>query len=135
MRGFPEKYKNKIETLKRAIIIRSPLRSELGDDNISIEFTGFDYDESKDIFYELSFEVTVTNADCDDCDFDSETLGNRLVEIQKDLWKSARLKVGPQLSIGGGNSCRGIITYELDFRRDEFTKIVFGLVYDPDSTY
>jgi hypothetical protein len=52
-RNFPEKYKSKLETLKRAIIIRSPLRSELGDGNISIELADWDYDQSKEQFYEL----------------------------------------------------------------------------------
>ena len=70
MRNFPEKYKSKLETLKRAIIIRSPLRSELGDGNISIELADWDYDQSKEQFYELHLEVTITNVECEDCYFE-----------------------------------------------------------------
>jgi hypothetical protein len=48
------------------------------------------------------------------------------------LMKSAKLKVGPELQIGGGNNLRGIVTHEVDFKNGDFRKIVFGLVYDPD---
>lgn len=129
-RNFPEKYKSKVETLKRAIIIRSPLRSELGDDNISIELADWDYDQSKEQFYEIHFEVTITNIECEDCYFDG--IGDELNVLIEKLRKSAKLKVGPQLQVGGGNNLRGITTYEVDFKNGDFRKIVFGLIYDPD---
>jgi hypothetical protein len=130
MRNFPEKYKSKIETLKRAIIIRSPLRSELGDGNISIELADWDYDQSKEQFYELHFEVTITNVECEDCYFGG--IGEELINLMEKLMKSAKLKVGPELQVGGGNNLRGIVTHEVDFKNGDFRKIVFGLVYDPD---
>lgn len=129
-RNFPLQYKSKLETLKRAIIIRSPLRSELGDGNISIELTDWDYDQSKDQFYELHFEVTITNVECEDCYFDG--IGKELNNLTEKLMKSAKLKVGPELQVGGGNNLRGIVTHEVDFKNGDFRKIVFGLVYDPN---
>ena len=129
-RNFPEKYKSKLETLKRAIIIRSPLRSELGDGNISIELADWDYDQSKEQFYELHLEVTITNVECEDCYF--EGISEELNVLMEKLMKSAKLKVGPELQVGGGNNLRGIVTHEVDFKNGDFRKIVFGLVYDPD---
>lgn len=130
--NFPEKYKNKLETIKRAIIVRSPLRSEIGDNNISIKLTDWDYNQSKEQFYELTFEVTITSYECEDCYFEVEELGRELEKIVSKLFKSAKLKIGPQLSIGGGNCLRGIVTHEIDFKNGEFKKIVFGLIYDPE---
>ena len=46
--------------------------------------------------------------------------------------KSAKLKVGSELQVGGGNSLRGIVIHEIDFSNGNFRKIVFGLVYDPN---
>jgi len=129
-RNFPEKYKSKVETLKRAIIIRSPLRSELGDDNISIVLADWDYDERKEQFYEIHFEVTITSVECEDCYFDG--ISDELNVLIEKLRKSAKLKVGPQLQVGGGNNLRGIVTHEVDFINGDFKKIVFGLIYDPD---
>lgn len=132
-RNFPEKYKSKLETLKRAIIIRSPLRSELGDSNISIELSDWDYDQSKEQFYEIHLEVTITNFECEDCYFEGGMkIGEELNYLMEQLFKSAKLKVGPQLQIGGGNNLRGIVTHEVEFRNEDFKKIVFGLVYDPN---
>ena len=134
-RNFPEKYKNKLETLKRAIIIRSPLRSELGDSNISIELADWDYDQSNEEFYEIHLEVTITNVECEDCYFEGRMIGEELNVLIEKLYKSAKLKVGPQLQIGGGNNLRGIVTHEVEFRNEDFKKIVLGLVYDPNSSY
>lgn len=131
-RNFPQKYKSKLETLKRAIIIRSPLRSELGDNNISIELADWDYDQSKEQFYEISLEVTITNVECEDCYFEGGMIGEELNVLIEKLYKSAKLKVGPQLQIGGGDNLRGIVTHEVEFRNGDFKKIVFGLIYDPD---
>lgn len=132
-RNFPEKYKSKLETLKRAIIIRSPLRSELGDDNISIELADWDYNQSGEEFYEIHLEVTITDVECEDCYFEGGMkIGEELNILIEKLYKSAKLKVGPQLQIGGGNNLRGIVTHEVEFRNEDFKKIVFGLVYDPD---
>lgn len=132
-RNFPEKYKSKLETLKRAIIIRSPLRSELGDNNISIELADWDYNQSGEEFYEIHLEVTITNFECEDCYFEGGMkIGEELNYLMAQLFKSAKLKVGPQLQIGGGNNLRGIVTHEVEFRNEDFKKIVFGLVYDPN---
>ena len=132
-RNFPEKYKSKLETLKRAIIIRSPLRSELGDSNISIELADWDYDQSKEQFYEIHLEVTITDVECEDCYFEGGMkIGEELNVLMEKLMKSAKLKVGPELQVGGGNNLRGIVTHEVDFKNSDFRKIVFGLVYDPD---
>ena len=136
MRNFPEKYKSKLETLKRAIIIRSPLRSELGDSNISIELADWDYDQSKEQFYELHFEVIITNVECEDCYFEGGIkIGEELNVLIEKLYKSAKLKVGSQLQIGGGNNLRGVVLHEVEFRNGDFKKIVLGLVYDPNYSY
>jgi hypothetical protein len=132
-RNFPEKYKSKLETLKRAIIIRSPLRSELGDSNISIELADWDYDQSKEQFYEIHFEVIITNVECEDCYFDG--IGDELNNLTEKLMKSAKLKVGPELQVGGGNNLRGVVLHEVEFRNGDFKKIVLGLVYDPNYSY
>ena len=135
-RNFPEKYKSKLETLKRAIIIRSPLRSELGDSNISIELADCDYDQSKEQFYEIHLEVTITNVECEDCYFEGGIkIGEELNVLIEKLYKSAKLKVGSQLQIGGGNNLRGVVLHEVEFRNGDFKKIVLGLVYDPNSSY
>ena len=135
-RNFPEKYKSKLETFKRAIIIRSPLRSELGDSNISIELADWDYDQSKEQFYEIHFEVTITNFECEDCYFEGGMkIGEELNVLIEKLYKSAKLKVGPQLQIGGGNNLRGVVLHEVEFRNGDFKKIVLGLVYDPNYSY
>jgi len=134
-RNFPEKYKSKLETLKRAIIIRSPLRSELGDSNVSIELADWDYDQSNEEFYEIHLEVTITNVECEDCYFEPEKIGEEIDSLANKLYKSAKLKVGTQLQIGGGNNLRGIVAHEVEFRNGDFKKIVFGLVYDPSSSY
>lgn len=135
-RNFPEKYKSKLETLKRAIIIRSPLRSELGDSNISIELADWDYDQSKEQFYEIHLEVTITNVGCEDCYFEGGIkIGEELNVLIEKLYKSAKLKVGSQLQIGGGNNLRGVVLHEVEFRNGDFKKIVLGLVYDPNYSY
>ena len=123
---FPEKYKNKLETLKRAIIIRSPLRSDLA---------YFDYNSSEDKFYNLYLLVTITDVDCQNCFFEPKEIGDVLDDFETELMKSARLKVGSQLSIGGGNSLRGIGTNEVHFVDGEFKKIVFELVYDTELNW
>jgi hypothetical protein len=132
-RNFPEKYKSKLETLKRAIIIRSPLKSELGDNNISIEVVDWDYNQSNEQFYEIHLEVIITNVECEDCYFEGGIkIGEELNDLMEKLMKSAKLKVGSELQVGGGNSLRGIVIHEVDFSNGNFRKIVFGLVYDPN---
>ena len=56
-RIFPQKYIQKIEDIKRLVLIRSKLLSEFGNEGVKMELDDYSYDQKLDIFHELIFFV------------------------------------------------------------------------------
>ena len=69
-RIFPQKYIQKIEDIKRLVLIRSKLLSEFGNEGVKMELDDYSYDQKLDIFHELIFTIDLKSIDCDDCDIE-----------------------------------------------------------------
>jgi hypothetical protein len=134
---LPQDYLNRIEIIKKAILIRSGFLSEFGNKDVKIELSDFDYEEKDGQlnFNELSFDLTITNLDCLDCDFEIDALHSELKTLHDRLIKSCKFGLTSDLKIKNGFDLRGIITHEIYLRHSTFDKIVFGLYFDPAGFY
>lgn len=132
---LPQEYLNRIETIKKAILIRSGFLSEFGNRDVRIELSDLDYEERDGElnFIELSFELTITNLDCDDCDFEIDAIHSELKTLHDKIFKACKFGLTRDLKIKNGLDLRGILTHEIYMRNSSFDKIVFGLYFDPES--
>lgn len=132
---LPQDYLNRIEIIKKAILIRSGFLSEFGNKDVKIELSDLDYEERDGElnFIELSFELTITNLECDDCDFEIDSIHHELKILYNRLYKACSFGLTNDLRIKNGLDLRGILTHEIHMRNSSFDKIVFGLYFDPES--
>jgi hypothetical protein len=113
MRGLPEKYNPKIETIKRAILVRSGFLSEFGN-KVSLELTGGDATRigstEKFKIYELFFTLEIKDVlDCPDCAHNPNEILDVITEYQEKVYKAAKFYVDEELTIKSGNSLRGVL--------------------------
>jgi len=131
--SLPQEYLTRIETIKKLILVRSGFLSEFGNRDVRIELSDLDYEEKDGQlnFIELSFELTITNLDCGDCDFEIDAIHSELKTLHDRLFKACKFGLTNDLKIKNGLDLRGILTHELYMRNSTFDKIVFGLYFDP----
>lgn len=139
MKNFPEKYRQKLETIKRAILIRSGMLSEYGD-NIELRLVNYDLTkidgQNETKFYELVFLLRIkTNIDCSDCAHNSEDIIIALNEVKNKIYKGATFYIDEDLTIKSGNSLRGILTTSFNYYWDDIEDIEFELFYDVGESY
>jgi hypothetical protein len=139
MRGLPEKYNPKIETIKRAILIRSGLLSEFGN-KVSLELTGYDANRTNNIenlkIYELIFTLEINGVlDCPDCAHEPNDIIYVITEYQTKIYKAAKFYVGEDLTIKSGNSLRGVLVNGFRFSWDEIHNTQFEIFFDVASDY
>lgn len=132
---LPQEYLSRIETIKKLILLRSGFLSEFGNKDVKIELVDFDYREKDNQlnFIELNFDLTITNLDCGDCDFEIDAIHSELKTLQNRLNKACRFGLTSDLRLKNGFDLRGILTHEINMRYSTFDKIVFGLYFDPES--
>lgn len=134
---FPEKYKSKIETIKRAILIRSGLMSEFGN-KVSLELINFDSNSNKEVtkFYELIFSLEIKGViDCRDCAHNPGNIMDSIDVYHDKLFKSAVFHIDDNLTIKSGNSLRGILVTAFNYSWDEITNLQFEIFYDVGEEY
>jgi hypothetical protein len=139
MKGLPEKYNPKIETIKRAILVRSGLMSEFGN-KVSIELTGGDANRIGSIenfkIYELVFSLEINDVlDCLDCAHNPNEILDVITEYQEKVYKAAKFYVDNELTIKSGNSLRGVLVNGFKFHWDEITNVSFEIFFDVASSY
>ena len=139
MRGLPEKYYPKIETIKRAILVRSGLLSEFGN-KISLELTGSDATRiagnEKIKIYELIFTLEINGVlDCPDCAHEPNDIINVITEYQTKIYKAAKFYVDEDLTIKSGNSLRGVLVNGFKFNWDEIHNAQFEIFFDVANNY
>ena len=139
MRGLPEKYNSKIETIKRAILVRSGLMSEFGN-KISLELTGSDATRisgaEKIKIYELIFTLEINGVlDCPDCAHEPNDIINVITEYQTKIYKAAKFYVDEDLTIKSGNSLRGVLVNGFKFNWDEIYNLQLEIFFDVANDY
>lgn len=130
-RIFPQKYIQKIEDIKRLVLIRSKLLSEFGNEGVKIELDDYSYDQKLDIFHELIFNVELKYIDCDDCDIEIDYLADTIKNYNSKIINGLKFKVTPKLDIVSGDSTRGVLLSEITYKFSEIQKLSFGVFIDP----
>lgn len=136
MKKIPERYRSKIETIKKAVLIRSGLLSQYKND-IKIELINYDFAGDEEItFYELVFLVTIKNGiECLDCSHETDDIIEIIQEIQNKLYEAGRFKLDNDLNVKSGNSLRGSTVDGFSYHFDEIKNLEIGIYYDIDSDY
>jgi hypothetical protein len=139
MRGLPEKYNPKIETIKRAILVRSGFLSEFGN-KVSLELTGGDATRigstEKFKIYELFFTLEIKDVlDCPDCAHNPNEILDVITEYQEKVYKAAKFYVDEELTIKSGNSLRGVLVNGFKFHWDEIHNVQFEIFFDVANNY
>lgn len=139
MRGLPEKYYPKIETIKRAILVRSGLLSEFGN-KVSLELTGSDATRISGVekikIYELIFTLEINGVlDCPDCAHEPNDIINVITEYQTKIYKAAKFYVDEDLTIKSGNSLRGVLVNGFKFNWDEIYNLQLEIFFDVANDY
>jgi hypothetical protein len=131
---IPEKYLQKIEVIKKAILVRSQLLSEHGK-NVKIEVSNIDY--NKDLVYEIIFDLEITGiVSCDDCAHFPEQISEVIEEYIKRVYDASRFALDKNdLSIKNGNSLRGVLVDSFNFNFDEITGLTLSIFFDPAESY
>jgi len=130
-RIFPQKYIQKIEDIKRLVLIRSKLLSEFGNEGVKIELDDYSYDQKLDIFHELIFNIDLKSIDCDDCDIEIDYLADTIKNYNSKIINGLKFKVTPKLDIVSGDSTRGVLVSEITYKFSEIQKLSFGVFIDP----
>jgi len=139
MRGLPEKYNQKIETIKRAILVRSGFMSEFGN-KVSLELTGGDASgyggTEKFKIYELVFTLEINEVlDCPDCAHNPDEILDVITEYQEKIYKAAKFYVDEDLTIKSGNSLRGVLVNGFRFSWDEIHNLQLEIFFDVANDY
>ena len=134
MKKIPEKYRSKIETIKRAILVRSGLLSEFGK-NITIELTNYDFQNIVTVenpkFYELVFLLKInTTLECYDCAHNPDDIMETIHSVFNKVYKAARFFIDDDLIIKNGSSLRGVLVDKFRFGFDEINDLGFSIFYD-----
>ena len=98
-RIFPQKYIQKIEDIKRLVLIRSKLLSEFGNEGVKMELDDYSYDQKLDIFHELIFTIDLKYIDCDDCDIEIDSLADTIKNYNDKIINGSRFGVTSKLDI------------------------------------
>jgi hypothetical protein len=139
MKKIPEKYKSKIETIKRAILVRSGLLSEFGN-KVSLELTGYDgnrisLDENFK-FYELIFTLEINEVlDCPDCAHNPDDIMEIINLVSDKVYKAAKFFIDDDLMIKNGNSLRGVLVNSFKFNWDEIHNLQLEIFFDVANNY
>jgi hypothetical protein len=134
-RIFPQKYIQKIEDIKRLVLIRSKLLSEFGNEGVKMELDDYSYDQKLDIFHELIFTIDLKYIDCDDCDIEIDSLADTIKNYNDKIINGSRFKVTSKLDIVNGDTTRGVLLSEISYKFSEIQKLSFGLFIDPDVNF
>jgi hypothetical protein len=137
MKRLPEIYNKKIDIIKKVILTRSGFLSEFGMTNISIDLIDSTYHlESNEFkFTELIFEVGLKGIDCDDCDFELESIMGLIESYKERLYEAASIFIDENLKVKNGNCLRGLLNFQIDYSNSTINKVVFGVFFDVGSAY
>lgn len=131
---IPEQYLQKIETIKKAILVRSGLLSEYGQ-NVKIEAVNMDY--SNEFVYEILFEIKIKDhINCDECMHFPENISETIAEYVDRVQSASSFGLdNKNLSIKNGNSLRGVLVDNFKYSFDEIIDLTLTVFYDPGSNY
>ena len=133
-RRIPEKYLQKIEVIKKAILVRSQLLSEHGK-NVKIEVSNMDY--SNDTVYEIIFDLEINDIiNCDDCAHFPEQISEVIDGYVNRVHEASRFALDKNdLSIKNGNSLRGVLVDSFNYSFDEIRGLTLSIFFDPAESY
>jgi len=130
---IPEKYLQKIETIKKAILVRSQLLSEFGKD-VKIEVSNMDY--GSDVVFEIVFDIEIKGIiDCADCSHFPEQILEVIQEYQEKVYNASTFYLDNDLTIKNGNSLRGVLVDSFNYNFSEISNLTFSIFFDPDDNY
>ena len=130
---IPEKYLQKIETIKKAILVRSQLLSEFGKD-VKIEVLNLDY--NSEVTYEIVLELEIKGIiDCADCSHFPEQILEVIQEYQEKVYNASTFYLDNDLTIKNGNSLRGVLVDSFNYNFSEISNLTFSIFFDPGDNY
>jgi hypothetical protein len=138
MKQIPQELQTRIETLKNYVTVNLGLNPQIdrGDILIQLDNIDFDWKEGKKRVYEISLGLTIKNADCDNCDFEPDAIGDNLKWYFNVVQEICQVGLSRDLKLNKKtNSFRGIIIHEVNLSYSEFSEITLGLFWDPEEAY
>jgi hypothetical protein len=130
---IPEKYLQKIETIKKAILVRSQLLSEFGKD-VKIEVLNMDY--NSEVTYEIVLELEIKGIiDCPDCAHFPEHILRVMEEYREKVYLASTFYLDKDLTIKSGHSLRGVLVDSFNYNFDQITNLTFSIFFDPGDNY
>lgn len=128
MKNLSQEETNKINVLKKIILLKSKFIQKYGINNVSIVLDSYDRDENSD-FLELLFSLKITEFYCDDCQFEIENLFHDIQEIQRSLYKACQIGITKNLNHYNGNTLEVIGLNQVVMKFDEFEVLEFVILY------
>lgn len=138
MKQLPPELQARVETLKNYVLINLGLNQQIDRNDISLELNNIDFDwkEGKKRVYEIVFDLTIKNAECDQCDFEPAAISDNLKWYFNVVQEICQVGLSRDLKLNKKtNSFRGIMIYEVNLLYSEFSEITLGLFWDPEEAY
>jgi hypothetical protein len=136
-RHIPGKYSGKIKLMQNIILSVSGLLTKYGKDNVSIELVDIDYNEKLDVVYEILFNVTLKDLDCDECAHKPENLFKIINETLKNITTGASFGLTSEtLEFKNSfSSLRGVLFNSINVSYDTINSLQFTIYIDPGQKY
>lgn len=138
MKQLPPELQARVDILKNYVLINLGLNQQIDRNDISLELNNIDFDwkEGKKRVYEIVFDLTIKNAECDGCDFEPGAISDNLKWYFNVVQEICQVGLSRDLKLNKKtNSFRGIMIYEVNLSYSEFTEITLGLFWDPEEAY
>ena len=138
MKQLPPELQTRVDILKNYVLINLGLNQQIDRNDISLELNNIDFDwkEGKKRVYEIVFDLTIKNAECDGCDFEPDAIGDNLKWYFNVVQEICKVGLSRDLKLNKKtNSFRGIIIHEVNLLYSEFSEITLGLFWDPEEAY
>jgi hypothetical protein len=138
MKQLPPELQARVDTLKNYVLINLGLNQQIDRNDISLELINIDFDwkEGKKRVYEIVFDLTIKNVDCDSCDFEPDAISDNLKQYFNVVLEICQVGLSADLKLNKKtNSFRGIMIHEVNLSHSEFSEISLGLFWDPEEAY
>lgn len=132
------KIKNKLKIIENFILINSGFRTKYGNVSIKLEQIDLDYVNDNNFeVHEIVFSISFKNLECNQCDFETETLSDILFGMRDEVYDFFdKFRLTKQLEFkSDGTSCRGVLNWGIKYAMDNFDYLEFGIFLDPGDGY
>ena len=125
-----------VETIRKAILIRTGLLSEYGK-NVEVKLYDYStYSQGGGEVSELVFSVKITGIDVYDAGFKTVVLTREIEDMKSKIYGACNFGLeASTLKIRKGNDCRGVTLDSLDYSLDTINELQLSVFFDPESNF